>query len=179
MGHLLVPQAPGHSRKPSFSPGTQLSFPRRPPQLMPLSQPGPSPAPPPSGPTLSSLRPRQAVPSSLRPGRPRPAPTSSYYFPRTAPRLPEEPLGPRQPGGAGAGRAPLTLCREAGSCCGGSSACASLPLPAAAVAAAQPPGLLTAGPGPAPLHLVPHSGLWSPVSCIDPEAALSRPNNNT
>lgn len=36
-------------------------------------------------------------------------------------------------------------------------------------------GLFQAGPGPAPLHLDPLSGRWSPVSCIDPEAAFRGP----
>lgn len=173
MGHLLVPQAPGHSGKPSFSQELGQASPDGLLQLMPLSQPGPSPRRRSAGPTLSSLRPRQVSHPPLRPGRPRPAPTSSYYFLARHPGSRGEPLGPRQPGGAGRPGLHSPLCL------GGGGAAAAAPRPAPLL---PPPGrrrgrrsasgLLTAGPGPAPLHLVPHSGLWSPVSCIDPEAAF-------
>lgn len=109
----------------------------------------------------------------LRPRRPRPAPTSSRCFLVRHPGSGGEPLGPREPGGAG--RPGLHSPLSPG---GGGPALAApraaplLPPPGRSRGRRSASGLLPAGCRPDPLHLVPHSGRRSPVSCIDPEAAF-------
>ncbi|XP_048965561.1 translation initiation factor IF-2-like [Canis lupus dingo] len=96
-----------------------------------------------------------------------PSPTALGSERPSAPRLRRGAPGSRR------ARAPLTpQPGRRGSCCGGSSGGAFLPPPGSAS------GLLPAGPGPAPLHRVPRSGRRGPVSCLDPEAALTAPQQH-
>nr|XP_031526179.1 uncharacterized protein LOC116276698 [Vicugna pacos] len=159
------PRPRGRSEKPGFS--QELRLPQT-PSSSPGLTPSPSPGPPGSAPAQARPHP------PLRPSRPRPAPSSSRCVLARRPGSGGEPLGPREAGGAGRPglHSPLSP--------GGGGAAAAAPRAAPLL---PPPGrrrrgrrsasgLLPAGLGPAPLHLVPNSGRRSPVSCIDPEAAF-------
>lgn len=183
-GIFPSPTPLGLSEKPGFSQDSHwlLHKPSPPGAGFPLPVPGPP----------RSAQPDQAHPP-CSPGQvPHPSPPPRQLssrseilpvFPHTAP-LRERRSAPRlRTGAPRAARtrqsqqagAPLTLsAREARSCCGGSSGCASLPLPPGHRRGRRSAsGGVPASPGPAPLHLVPPSARRNPVSCLDPEAAFT------
>nr|CAI9691811.1 unnamed protein product [Rangifer tarandus platyrhynchus] len=170
-GSSLSPRPQGTARSPDSPRNSDSSLRRPPPTQAPLpAQALPAPPQRRPGPILQPAP--AGVPSSPLP---RQASSRSYFllFPRTTPWLQRGAPPASTTRRSRQARAPLTpQPGRRGSCCGGSSACASPP-------PSRPPpwpplslGLLPAGPGPAPLHLVPNSGRRSPVSCIDPEAAF-------